>query len=144
MRSLVLNIGLNESSALGNGSPYNVRLVLDALRENGWLANLSSLGVFFDGNPAPMFKLHEGEGELTCVVVLVLPTIDIIEIQSKVDVMARALKQDCIAVVWDRAPSTYYRGVLIGPRAADWGPFDAQYCIDSAGVPYSNRKFGDF
>ena len=141
MRSLILNIGMNESSHLGTGKPYGVALILDALRENGWIAYLSSLGMFFDRKPVPLFDVHQGEDEATCVVVLALPTIDIIEIQTKVDVMARALKQDCIAVVWDRASSTYFRGVLIGPRAADWGSFDAQYCIDSAGVPFSNRKF---
>lgn len=40
--------------------------------------------------------------------------------QSNVTDLARALRQDCIAVYMP----AYSRGVLIGPLASKWGPFD--------------------
>ena len=41
--------------------------------------------------------------------------------------LAVDLQQDCIAAVWNNDIGT---GLLCGPKAADWGGFNADYFID--------------
>lgn len=109
MSRIILNIGLEYNSAEGLGL-LDVDLVTEVI------ANLAN-GAGFLGATV------ESHTEQTLVVEFELEALD--EVHADIVAVAEALcnrfDQDCVALYH----TGLRRGLLIGPRAAAWGPFDA-------------------
>lgn len=113
---VLLNIGLDNvptdlSYTNGVLNPLRVRQILEvvqALRAAGFTAFKS--------------KRVESDTEPTLVVNAMF-TGHMVDFEASVGALSRALNQDCIAVYNERTG----QGQLIGPRAAEWGPFNPEF-----------------
>jgi hypothetical protein len=122
MATFQLNIGLLRS---GNSSidPYApiepahaVAEIARALREAG-AERLAE-------------RVDTGAPEATIITLGRVPADRLGLLREHLYVLAQVLDQDCIALYWPAgAPDTGAEGELIGPRAADWGAFNADYFI---------------
>lgn len=106
MRAL-LNIGL-ESSTLGKITPAEV---VAAARLH-WLTVTAAKRVQSDTEP-------------TMVLEVIMRGHDSVENTRTLRRLAEDLGQDCIAV-YCRLPIANF-GALVGPRAAEWGPFNPEF-----------------
>lgn len=105
--NFILNIGLNRASG-GTLTPKLARL---ALLTNGFLIV----------NDAVL----ESDTEPTLVAEVINPGASPIILLQLLRRVVEALGQDCIAVYRERTRG----GALIGPRAAEWGPFNPEYFL---------------
>lgn len=121
MTTLLLNIGLNnipnvESYTNGQANPWIAKAAMtaaQALRRHG----------FVYGNN----RVVHSDTEPTLVIEV---TTDGMAVDNRIEMVANALNQDCIAVWY----SDEGVGDLIGPRAADWGAFDPSLFFTLAGT----------
>jgi hypothetical protein len=109
MSRIILNIGLEYNSAEGLGL-LDVDLVTEVI------ANLAN-GAGFLGTTV------ESHTEQTLVVEFELEALDAVhaDIVALAEAVCNRFYQDCVALYH----TGLRRGLLIGPRAAAWGPFDA-------------------
>ncbi len=115
---LILNIGLAREGNSNIGSGTVIREVIE------WFG-------------AASFSVHHSDTELTVVACVgVHPGLPYQDLENRVEFMSRRLGQDCIAVY---APAAQ-KGALIGPRAADWGPFNPEFFLMPDGTRLSDRN----
>lgn len=116
---VILNIGLNVAS--GNNA-------YDARSERGEVA-LRYLSGFFPKiiNKRLLTTYDDANGTPTIEDTLVVHLLDGLNaegsVYSAIFNLAQLLDQDCIAVFF----TSVQEGLLIGPRANEWGAFDPQY-----------------
>jgi hypothetical protein len=106
---VILNIGLNTNAG-------------DSIEANTALQAVADLGFFVRSS-----EVFVSDTEPTLVV-----RADITRriLNSAFDILARQLQQDCIAVY---VPSMDF-GTLVGPRSAQWLPFNPAYFIQTDGT----------
>ena len=95
-----LNVGLNVGDKLG----LHPLAVLRAIRHAGGLPVRATV--------------HESDTEQTAVVALAKPLSP-----SALERLSSALRQDAVAQ-WDGV-----KGLLVGPKAAEWGPFNPAFFL---------------
>lgn len=113
-RTITINIGLNVTGKF----PILASDALKALQADGTIRALR-------------YAVVESSTEPTLVAEIDQPLSSVGAYR-----LAVALEQDCIAQR-DVDSALYDIGGLYGPRAAEWGPFDAEQFID-----FSNPKVG--
>jgi hypothetical protein len=82
---------------------------------------------------AASFTFHQSDTEPTCVAAVGAKSDS--ELQGRVSRLAQLLDQDCIAVYLPERE----HGVLVGPRAAAWGPFDPAFFLMPDGSRLADR-----
>ena len=111
MSKIILNIGLEANTTEGLGL-LDVDLVSDVI------ANLAN-GAGFLGTTV------ESHTEQTLVVEFELEALDAVhaDIVALAEAVCNRFDQDCVALYH----TGLRKGLLIGPRAAAWGPFNPNY-----------------
>ena len=109
MRKVILNIGLETRDADGNVTHVDVDALGDAIAE-------LTDGVGFYGSTV------ETHTELTLVVEFDRDELNpLIGTAWICEQLCEQFNQDCIALYYDSSPK---QGLLVGPRAQEWGDFD--------------------
>ena len=103
---LTLNIGLNSA-----GGAIPAEQARQALAANEFLIVRDAV--------------LESDTEPTLVAEVISPDTSPIILLQLLHQVAEELEQDCIAVYRERTRG----GALIGPRAAEWGPFNPEYFL---------------
>lgn len=113
MPSLLLNIGLN----IGDVQALTVSDVVQAIERQD--------------HTIQALRVVRSDTELTAVVQIASDAEHGISLVQSQDIgrLSSYLGQDCIAIY---APSTC-AGMLVGPKALEWGPFNADFFFDLNG-----------
>lgn len=122
MNRYILNIGLLESTVLGNGGPISADGAIETVRD--------LVGMLWDGRAAvTAYAVHQSDTEPTLVVEIWVdgPAVD--RMEALADLLAVRLRQEAVAGAAMTPSGRVGYGFLRGPMADRWGDFSPEYFL---------------
>ena len=116
----MLNIGLEESSILGNGGRIPAPRALKAVRK-------SSRALHFTARIR--HAVRDSDSEPTLIIEFRTETPDFDRVQRLADTLCLQLKQEAIAAAELDTSGHVEHGVLRGPMSERWGTFSPEYFV---------------